>query len=205
MGTTDTSPTEPEGTGTEAAGASKPAGGKGQGKAAVYQLDSRERLAGFAGAALAAVGFCAIWIPHLGAHATKASGALTPDTDLLIGLVMAAALAGATALGRRALVGFVALFIGLGGPWNSYLLAQIPFLALAGWLLMRASRISSEARRAAQAGKEAGNSRGRRSDKEDGRGRKKGDQPAGRRRPEASKRYTPPKPPRKKVTQPRGK
>lgn len=186
-------------------------------------LDPRERLAGLAGAVLAAVGFAAIWLPHLGQPTPK--GHQAAALYLGIGLIEALVLAVCTLARRRYLVGFASLVIAFG-PWNAYSVLVVPFLALAGWTIFRASRLSrreaaisrpvqarrqgslrstrSANRRAAGAaggGETAasGRTKGavRRSSRVRSGGRGRGDQEAvdatGRRRPGASKRYTPPK------------
>jgi hypothetical protein len=113
-----------------------------------------------------------------------------------------------TWVGRRALVGFVALFAFLGFE-NSALVIGVPFLVLAVWLLYRSYRVQKEAtaklradraagggattartpRGAAASGKTAAEARA---------ARKKG--PTG---PEANKRFTPKKPAPKPVPPPK--
>ncbi len=180
----------------------------------VFRVDKRERLVGF-GAALAAVAlFCAIWIPKLHEHVAKTKTAtLSPSTSLIYGLVMAAALAAAAAIGRRALLGFVVLGVGLGGPWNTFILGQVVYLGIAAWLLVHAYRVSAEARKAAQAQRAAAGASAPSTGARAGRGTENTDaeptRSGSRRRdrrgsgsarsaPKASKRYTPPKPARKK-------
>ena len=58
-------------------------------------------------------------------------------------MVGAALLLGATLLGRRAPVGFVALFIGASFA-QSILFLALPFFALAFWLLYRSFRVQKE-------------------------------------------------------------
>lgn len=200
-------------------------------------LDPRERLAGLAGAALAAVGFAVIWVPHLSQATPK--GHQAAAVYLAIGLIEAVALAGCTLLRRRYLVGFAALVIAFG-PWNTLTVLAFPFLALAGWTLFRATRLARQANADRASADRANAGRGqpstprqgslratrtatRQSERaatagpggsaEDGsrgigrratRGRRgqrgRAQEPAnttGRRRPAASKRYTPPKPPTK--------
>ncbi len=125
---------------------------------------------------------------------------------MIIGLVGGALLLGATLLGRRAPVGFVALFIGLLFS-NSTLFLALPFLALAIWLLYRSYKIQKEASAQARAARaeSKGNARpaaarsgGGASSRGTPRGKsstqKKG-RPGSAARPEANKRYTPKRPP----------
>lgn len=179
-------------------------------KPQINRIDGREQLLGFAGAAVAAVAFLAIWVPQLGARVPK--GQIPPATSLTLGLVMAAALALATLTKRRALVGFVALFLGFASPWNKYVIFQLAYLALAAWLLVRAFRVSQEA---AKARKEAaaGGTLGPRKAPAGARGqvaarqprgrvtsrqsrRSRGDESSSKRPAEPNKRYTPPTPKR---------
>ncbi len=176
-------------------------------------LDRRERLAGLAGAGLAAVAFAVVWVPHL--NQPTAKGHQAAAVYLAVGLVEALVLAGCTLAKRRYLVGFASLVLAFG-PWNAYFVLAFPFLALAGWTLFRATRLarSTGATRRGSAGRavtrpdrghtrpdrgsaarprraagRGGGERPRRS----GRGRDALGDATGRRRPEASKRYTPPK------------
>ena len=70
-------------------------------------------------------------------------GQFTPETTLIVGLVCAVALLLTTYLGRRALVGFVALFTFLGFS-NSDFVVGLPFLLLAVWLLYRSYKVQKE-------------------------------------------------------------
>ncbi|MGH9207691.1 MAG: hypothetical protein ACRD1G_14245 [Acidimicrobiales bacterium] len=117
-------------------------------KAMIKKIDRKEKLVCFAASVLAAVGFAIVWVPHL--HDHNASLRSSAQSYLVVGIVMAVALAGATALGRRALIGFVALFIGFG-PWGNDIIGTALFLGLAAWLLIRAlslSRNQADAKRA---------------------------------------------------------
>lgn len=173
-------------------------------KSAIYRLDARERRFSFAAAGGAAIFGTIIYLmetnnPNF--HLKK--GQLTPQTSLILGLAAAGLLLITTLIGRRAPVGFVALFTFLA--FGSNLLLGLPFLAFAFWLLYRSYKIQRETAtniRAAQAGsatKRASTSRSsaarspssRSAVKSTGkRDRKKG--PA---TPEANKRYTPKRPP----------
>ena len=73
-----------------------------------------------------------------------AKGQLTPQTTLVLGIVCGALLLGATFLGRRAPVGFVALFTFLMFG-TSTLPLGLPFLVLAVWLLYRSYKVQKEA------------------------------------------------------------
>ena len=62
---------------------------------------------------------------------------------MVVGIVCAAALVLTTYLGRRALVGFVALFTFLGFQ-SSAIVVGLPFLLLAVWLLYRSYKVQKE-------------------------------------------------------------
>ncbi len=127
-------------------------------------------------------------------------GQLTPQTTLIVGLVAGALLFGATLLGRRAPIGFLAMFTGIAFS-NSFFLLSLPFLALAIWILyhsykiqketsakLRAARAESRANRSAPARAEAGSTKTRAGSTKKGRA-------SGPARPEGNKRYTPKRPP----------
>ena len=106
-------------------------------------------------------------------------------------------LAVTTRIGRRALVGFVALFAFLGFS-NADFVIGLPFLVLAGWLLYRSYKVQKEATNKVRADRAAGITpvdttrpgRAPRPNPTTARGsRSKG--PA---LPEGNKRYTPKKP-----------
>ena len=65
-----------------------------------------------------------------------------PQTTLILGLVSGVLLLVATLIGRRAPVGFVALFAFLFGTQH---LVGLPFLILAVWLLYRSYKVQKEA------------------------------------------------------------
>ena len=159
-------------------------------------MTSRERALGYAGAALAAVGFAALYAAHLGerSHAHDAG-------YLVIGLVMASVLAAAIRTGSRYFAGFAAIIVA-AGPWGKNAVYGFPFLGLGGWYLLTASRLQRErtAERAAARRAERAATRGTERDRptrKQGRGRSQ--EPSG---PRASKRYTPPKPPRRRPAKP---
>jgi hypothetical protein len=170
-------------------------------KWAIDRLDQRERRFSFAAAGGALLfGTLVYFTETNNAKFHLSKGQLTPQSTLVVGLVASALLLGATFLGRRAPIGFVALFTGAAFGQSSFVLG-LPFFGLAGWLLYRSYKIQKESaatlrsarasarhsksaptRSAAVAGKSSGASS--RS------GRSKG--PA---TPEANKRYTPKRPP----------
>jgi hypothetical protein len=168
-------------------------------KQIVERLDDRERLFCFAAAALAVVAGIAIYLVETeNKNFRLTKGELTPETTLVLGFVVGGLLLGATLLGRRAPVGFVALFGFLF--FGTRYFAGIPFLVLAVWLLARSYKFQKEAaaaRRAAMAegatppragtrGARGGSSSSGRAKSSTGGAAGKG--PA---RPEANKRYTP--------------
>jgi hypothetical protein len=172
-------------------------------KRAIYMLNDRERLFSFASAVVAAGFGVAIYVSETSnKHFRLSKGELTPQTMLLVGLVAGALLLVATLVGRRALVGFMVFFAGAGFSTNSFVLA-LPFWALAFWLLYRSSRIqrqrTQELRAERAARPRSGNTSGRASGSgsRSGSRKAKGGSTTGPKRPEANKRYTPPKPPPK--------
>ncbi len=114
-----------------------------------------------------------------------------------------ALLLGATLIGRRAPVGFVALFAFLA--FGTQYFSGIPFLVLAVWLLYRSYKFQKEAaaaRRTAMADSPPSTSSRTRGSRDRGGSAKspttsKGSASAkkGPTRPEANKRYTPKRPP----------
>jgi hypothetical protein len=163
-------------------------------------LNDRERLFSFASAVVAAGFGVAIYVSETSnKHFRLAKGELTPQTMLLVGLVAGALLLVATLVGRRALVGFMVFFAGAGFSTNSFVLA-LPFWALAFWLLYRSSRIqrqrTQELRAERAAHPRSANTRGG-GGRASGSGRAKTASSTGPKRPEANKRYTPPRPPPK--------
>ena len=114
-------------------------------KWSIDRLNERERLFSFGGAALAAIFGVVIYFSETSnPHFRLAKNQLTPQTTLVIGLAAGVLLAGATVIGRRAPVGFVALFTGAGFSGSTFVLA-IPFWALAFWLLFRSYKLQREA------------------------------------------------------------
>jgi hypothetical protein len=174
----------------------------------VNPLDQRQRQIALAAAGLAAVVFLAIWIPQLGAHVRK--GQATPSLALISGLILAGLLASSLLINKRYIVGLAALFLAFIGPWGSYPLLAIPFAGLAGWLVITAGRQAREEaaqKREAAGGGPAAPTRGRggtsapssnasTSARPRGGGflrRGQRDETPSRRKPPASRRYTPPK------------
>jgi hypothetical protein len=129
-------------------------------KWAVDRLDSRERTLSFAASGVAVL--FSIFVEF--AHIKPQKGQLHPETVMIIGLVGAALLLGATLLGRRAPVGFVALFLGASFA-QSILFFAAPFFFLAFWLLYRSYKVQKEInasmREARAAGTGASSARGR--------------------------------------------
>ncbi len=119
-------------------------------KRTIDRLDDRERRFSFAAAGLAAVFGIAVYVAETSnSHFRLAKNQLTPQTTLILGLVAAALLLATTFIGRRALVGFVALFTFLA--FGTQYLLGVPFLALAVWLLYRSFKFQKEASAAARA------------------------------------------------------
>ncbi len=169
---------------------------RAQTRRSIDKLDERERLFSFAAAGLAAVAGIGVYVAETSnSHFRLAKGQLTPQTTLILGLGAAALLVIATFVGRRALVGFVALFTFLA--FSSQFLLGIPFLALAIWLLYRSFKIQREASAAARASREEGSLARAPTARSSGRapsaGRGARSKSKGVR--EANKRYTPKRPP----------
>ena len=169
-------------------------------KWSIDRLDARERvycyLASFVAAFLAVL----VYVTETGnKHLHLQKNQFTPQTILVVGMVAAVLLAGSTYLGRRALVGFVALFTFLAFS-GATLIVGLPFLILAGWLLYRSYKVQKDitarirADREAKDGSPAASRQPRQSRAEMAAarradrvgGRKKG--PAG---PQGNKRFTP--------------
>ena len=183
-------PTEPAVLATNAKGVTT--------KWAIDRLDNRERLFGY-GAAIAAAFFSVlIYVAEVqNKNFQPAKGQFSPTTTLIMGVSAAILLAVTTRIGRRALVGFVALFAFLGFS-NADFVIGLPFLVLAGWLLYRSYKVQKEATNKVRADRAAGITpvdttrpgRAPRPNPTTARGsRSKG--PA---LPEGNKRYTPKKP-----------
>ncbi len=110
----------------------------------VDHLDVRERQFGFAAAGAAAVVAVTIYFvetsnPKFRVH----KGQFTPQTTLIVGLVCAGLLLATSFIGRRAPVGFVALFTGIA--FLNFVFVGAIFLAFAFWLLWRSWKIQREA------------------------------------------------------------
>ena len=114
-------------------------------KWAVDRLDGRERRFSIVGAFGAVLFGVLIYVSETHDKSFRlAKGQLTPQTTLILGIVCGALLLGATYLGRRAPVGFVALFTFLMFG-TSTLPLGLPFLVLAAWLLYRSYKAQKEA------------------------------------------------------------
>ncbi|MGH9079454.1 MAG: hypothetical protein ACRDYE_05125 [Acidimicrobiales bacterium] len=169
-------------------------------KWAIDRLDDREKRFSFVAAAGALLFGVAVYFTEANSHFHPQKGQLSPQTVLVVGLVGAALLFGATLLGRRAPVGFVALFIGVAFS-NSSLFLALPFLALAIWILYRSYKIQRETAaevRAARAESKSSSARATRSragSSKSGAGRQGKSHAGSPARPEANKRYTPKRPP----------
>jgi hypothetical protein len=113
-------------------------------KWAVDRLDARERRISFAAAGAALLFGITIYISETHDktfHLSK--NQLTPEWTLILGIAAAALLLGATFLGRRAPVGFVALFAGAMFTGSSIIFG-LPFIAVALWILYRSYKVQKE-------------------------------------------------------------
>lgn len=169
-------------------------------KWAIDRLDGREKRFSFAAAAVAVVFGVVLFVIESSPHYHRVKGQLSPQTVLTVGLVGGALLFGATLLGRRAPVGFVALFLGLLFS-NSTLFLALPFLVLAIWILYRSYKIQREATAEARAARTESTAAARaRPARPSGGAKRSGvastkSRKSGPARPEANKRYTPKRPP----------
>ncbi len=173
-------------------------------KWAIDRLDGRERLYGYLSGLAAAFFAVLIYVAETHEkHFSLKKGQVTPETALIVGLASAVLLVVTTRIGRRALVGFVALFTFLGFE-NSDFVIGLPFLVLAAWLLYRSYKVQKEASAKVRADREAGitsahDRPGRTPRSAASSGRTAADARSARKKgppvPEGNKRYTPKKAP----------
>jgi hypothetical protein len=166
-------------------------------KRQVDRLDDRERLLSFVAAGGAVVIGLIIYVTEQSNHHFRlAKGQLTPQTTLILGIVCGALLLVATLFGRRAPVGFVALFTFLFLGTRYF--AGVPFLVLAVWLLYRSYKFQKEATaraKEARTDRAAPSPTSRGADRSPKTTTRKSGTAKGPSRPEANKRYTPKRPP----------
>lgn len=171
-------------------------------KRAIDRLDPRERRFSFAAAGGALLFGTMIYLLETQDHFHFSKSPDAPLTTLVLGIVCGGLLLAATYIGRRAPVGFVALFTFLIFGTSALFLGA-PFLALAVWLLFRSYKIQRDTAaeaRAARTREAASTSKS--STTRAASGSAKSSRPAARNRtgrgpssPEANKRYTPKRPP----------
>ncbi|MGH9179674.1 MAG: hypothetical protein ACRD0N_14105, partial [Acidimicrobiales bacterium] len=94
-------------------------------------LDDREQRYAVLAATLGAVVSVALWAPQFGERAAVLLS--------LIGALMSALLYAAARRRSRLLTGVAAVLLAFG-PWGYAWLIGLPFLVLAGWLVVRAPR-----------------------------------------------------------------
>jgi hypothetical protein len=172
------------------------------------RLQPKERQLGFAASAYAAVILVALWAPHIGGHVAK--GSYPPTLGLIGGLLAALAVLASTFYGRRYILGVVSILTVLAFPGTAFVYA-LPLWGFGGWLMFKASRETSQARRAQRGAggpggasardRVSGAARAGARDARQGSGRKAAEVD-GRSLPQASKRYTPPSP--KSAEEPKG-
>jgi len=168
-------------------------------KRQIERLDANERRLSLAAAAASVVIGVVIYLVETGDRNFRVTpGMVTPQTTLVLGIVFGALLLSATLFGRRAPMGFMALFTFL--VFGTRYLAGIPFLALAVWLLYRSYKFQKEATarvRAAKAESGGSSPSSRRSPTTSTRTKPAPKRSAakGPARPEANKRFTPKRPP----------
>jgi hypothetical protein len=167
-------------------------------KWSIDRLDGRERIYSYTAAALAVVFAVIIFFEHHPAkHVANGKSQLSPTTSLLLGLASGVALAVTTRIGRRALVGFVALFAFLSFGTISTIIG-LPFLVLAVWLLFRSYKVQKAATLKLKEERAAGKgpapaARQTRAEMAAARSAARAGKKAPK-GPEANKRYTPKKP-----------
>ena len=168
-------------------------------KWSIDRLDGRERVYSYVASVLAVVFAVIVFVEeHHHKVQPHAKNQLSPQTTLLLGLASGVALAVTTRIGRRALVGFVALFAFLSfGTFST--VVGLPFLILAVWLLYRSYKVQKEATAKLKEDRAAGRTEPvARQSRADAAATRRAERsgkkaPPG---PEANKRYTPKKPPR---------
>ncbi len=195
---------------TGARGGSRPSPVDGSGhsevtsKWAIDRLDERERQFSFIAAGGAVLFGVILYVVETENSKFRLhKGQFTPQTALIVGLVAGGLLFGATLLGRRAPIGFLALFTGLlfSNASNSLILA-LPFLVLAIWILYHSYKIQKEtsaklraARAESRASRRPAPARSGTLSAKTGTGSTKKGRASGSSRPEGNKRYTPKRPP----------
>jgi hypothetical protein len=164
-------------------------------KRQIERLDDKERRLSLAAAAASVIIGVVIYLVETGDRNFRVTkGVVTPQTTLVLGIVFGALLLSATLFGRRAPMGFMALFTFLA--FGTRYLAGLPFLALAVWLLYRSYKFQKEATARVRAAKaESGGSSPSSKRSSTGSARTKaapkGSAAKGPGRPEANKRFTP--------------
>jgi hypothetical protein len=169
-------------------------------KWAIDRLDEREKRFSFAAAGGALLFGTMIYLLETQENFNFSKNPDAPTTTLVLGIVCAGLLLAATFVGRRAPVGFVALFAFLIFGTTALFLGA-PFLGLAAWLLIRSYKIQREAAANVRAARAEGSSAkssitraaagsAKTSRSTSGNARNRGPST-----PEANKRYTPKRPP----------
>jgi len=164
----------------------------------IDRLDEREKRFSFAAAGGALLfGVLIYLLETQNASFRLSKSQVTPQTTLVLGFVCAGLLVVTTIIGRRAPVGFVALFTFLAYGTSAYFLGA-PFLFLAVWLLYRSYKFQREAAanlRAANAEAAKAKPSVTRAAVTSARASQRTTRSKGPATPEANKRYTPKRPP----------
>jgi hypothetical protein len=170
-------------------------------KKAIERLDERERRLSFAAAGGSVLFGVLIYVLDTNNKNFRLQkGQITPQTTLVLGVAFAVLLVAATVYGRRAPVGFVALFVFLMFGTTSFFLGA-PFLALAAWLLYRSYKIQRDSAATARAARLEQSTSPTRTTRpgpatnKSSRSASKSSRTKGPAMPEANKRYTPKRPP----------
>jgi hypothetical protein len=164
----------------------------------IDRLDEREKRFSFAAAGGALLFGVLIYLLETQNTSFRLSkNQVTPQTTLVFGIICAGLLVVTTVIGRRAPVGFVALFTFLAYGTSTYFLGA-PFLFLAIWLLYRSYKFQREAAanlRAANAEAAKAKPSVTRAAVTSARASQRTTRSKGPATPEANKRYTPKRPP----------
>jgi hypothetical protein len=174
-------------------------------KAVMRSLDPLEVKASVGAFAFATLVGIGLPIYFLSQHSTTKHGrnsfTVGPDALLLGGLLLVLCIGGFVAIWhrKRTLVSFDLMLTGFGLTLPLTLLG-FAYIVLGGWFMLRASRINRYGTTNTKAIRTQAAARPRGKDRKET--AKTGTNPAVRKPPTASKRYTPKSPPRKKIPKP---
>ncbi|MHB8190880.1 MAG: hypothetical protein ACYDHP_10795 [Ferrimicrobium sp.] len=153
---------------------------------AVAPLTKKETQVGYALTGLTAIAYLVIWYPVIigKVHSNSHSFFTNPLVAITEGLVLMALTAIMIWRRRRRFAGAFAMLVGLGAGWGTLVLLAFPLLAFGVFVGFKIDRADVERRRMARQAKREGRSPSTQQTASVGNTRI---------RPQASKRYTPPK------------